>query len=39
MVTHVNSYRHQLLCVGANYLLHHRGQVIIFSLANDIEQL
>ena len=35
----VHSNRNQLLSVGTNYLLHHRGEVIILRLSDDLQQL
>ena len=39
MLTDVDSNRNQLLCVGADNLLHHRRQVVILRLPDDLQQL
>lgn len=39
MLTNVDRDRHQLLRVNTDNLLHDSRQVLVFSLANDIQQL
>ncbi len=39
MLADVHGYRHQLLRVGADNLLHDGGEIVVLRLPDDVEQL